>query len=315
MAELVWVVGVFGVSCVLLSLAVGVPVALAPLGRLHPRPRARVLTIAALLPALGGLLVALAVFVPHPWLGLPDHCLIDAGHLHLCLLCGVPAPPLALSVFAGLFCLRALWRVTPELLRGVRAGRLVRRLGGGRRVGDAVILPVDAPLAFTAGFFRPQVFVSEATAALPEWGAVMAHERDHAAHRDPLMRLLTRLGDALHAPWIGARLDRRLVASQELAADDAAALALGDRVEVARQIVAWARASQRSPARPPMMGVGFDEGDLDHRVRVLLDAPRYVAGPTRGQVTGLTLVTTAAMGALTTSIHHAVEVSVHLLGA
>ncbi|MEC7522716.1 MAG: M48 family metalloprotease [Myxococcota bacterium] len=314
MSELVWIVGVFGGSCVLLSLAIHAAVRLAPLDRLHPRPRARVLTVAAVLPALGGLVVALAVFVPHPWLGLPDHCLIDGGHLHLCLRCGMPAPPLGLTAFALLFCLRAAWRVAPELLRGVRAGRLVRRLGGGERVGDVIVLPLDAPLAFTAGFLRPRIFVSRSTAARPEWRAVMAHERDHAIHRDPLIRLVVRVGAALHAPLVGALLDRRLVAAQELAADEAAADDLGDRLEVARQIVAWARAAQGTPATDGL-AARFDEGDLDHRVRVLLDAPAYLTGPTRAHVAGLSLVTAALTGALTTSIHHGVEVSLHLLGA
>ena len=79
-----------------------------------------------------------------------------------------------------------------------------------------------------------------------------------------------------------------------------------------------AAADRRASATAAGTGYDAERAMLDEATRgmhVLLDAPRYVAVHTRGQVTGLTLVTTAAMGALTTSIHHAVEVSVHLLGA
>jgi Zn-dependent protease with chaperone function len=165
---------------------------------------------------------------------------------------------------------------------------------------------VPGHVAFVAGFVRPRTYVSEAARA---WTAVLAHERDHARHRDPLVRLLTRLALALAPPGLGSWLEPRLARAQELAADEAAAGAVGDRLEVARQLVDWARLH----AAAPPLALAFGHGDVDERVRLLMDPPRYLAGPSRAQLGAILVGAASTTLSLAPSIHRGVEELVHLL--
>jgi hypothetical protein len=111
---------------------------------------------------------------------------------------------------------------------GLAAWRLRRRLTAGARPlpGGHVLLPDRRPVAFCAGLLRPRVYVSEgALGALApaELRAVLAHEEQHRARRDPLRVLVAScLAEALFfVPAVG-RLRDRYAAVAELRADDAA---------------------------------------------------------------------------------------------
>lgn len=309
-----WLLAIAATSMLAASLASALGLrALGPLlDRVEPRARARIWTFAAFLPLVVAILVTGAVLVPHPWLGLPEHCFgHDDDHLHLCLAHGAPAPSLAVVALALIFGARALGSLVVELARAARATVALRRLRrvGAEAVGDVTRLPLDAPLAFTAGWLRPQVFASRPIA--DGWPAVIAHELDHARHRDPLIRLLVRLAVTLHAPGIAAWIVRGLESAQELAADEHAARTVGDRLEVAAQILAFAREAARSPAA----AVAFAEGDLAGRVGALLDSPRYVRGPSLAH--GALIVATGGVlvALASTSIHHAIEDLLAVFGA
>lgn len=88
--------------------------------------------------------------------------------------------------------------------------------------------------AITYGLIRPRILVSTglATALTPaEISAVLAHEREHLRHRDPLRMLTVRLLTAWGCYLPAARwLADRAVLGHELAADRAAAGHAGRRV-------------------------------------------------------------------------------------
>ncbi len=278
----------------------------ARLDRVEPRARARVFAFAALLPLVVTVLVMGAVLLPHPWLGLPEHCVHhDDDHLHLCVMHGAPTPSLAVIALACALAGRVGSSLLMEIARALRASAALRRLrAAGAGSSDLLVrLPIEAPIAFTAGWLRPQVFASSAVADAPERRAVIAHERDHAAHRDPLVRLVVRLAAASHVPGIGGWIARRLASAQELAADEHAARAVGDRLEVADQIIALAREAASAPR-----GVAaFAEGEVGRRVRTLLDPPDYVRGPTIAHGLVIVAIAAGATGLGATSIHHALE--------
>ncbi|MCB9596605.1 MAG: hypothetical protein H6719_28030 [Sandaracinaceae bacterium] len=305
----VWLVVVFGAGASVAALGLRAGFALPWIERLHPRTRARWLAWSSLAPVAVGALLLFATFVPHAWLGLPDQCSTHAGHLHLCLSCGLPTPPLALAIVALGYAGWVASRIGRVLAQLVQARRALRRLRATEaRDGELGILPIDGPVAFVAGFLQPRVFLSS-TARSRAWSAVVAHERDHARHRDPLARLLARLASSVAPPGIGPWLEGRLVRAQELAADEAAADEVGDRFEVARQVVAWAR-QQR--AVPPL-ALSFGHGDVTERVRVLIDAPRYLRGPSRAQLGALVLASPLLVAVIAPSMHHVIDELVHFL--
>lgn len=169
--------------------------------------------------------------------------------------------------------------------------------------------------AFTVGWIRPRVY---AAAELAEWlspeelAAVLAHERAHAARRDPLrLSVLRFLGHVLF--WIPAlqRLAADVADEAEIAADDAAAT--GRPLVLASAILALAH-WRTSPAlvRATVgaslgdstgVSVGFPTGFhrpdlLDRRIRRLAgEQPPVTSHVTRRSVIGAAL----ALGLVWTS--------------
>ena len=124
--------------------------------------------------------------------------------------------------------------------------------------------------AFTAGFFRPRVYLARQLSEYlrhEELVAVLAHEHAHLVRRDPLRLFLLR---ALAATlfWLPAlrRLADDLADEAEILADDAAAAHTGN-VPLASAILAIAE----WPKRTVPVGVGFAHPDvLDRRIRRLM---------------------------------------------
>ena len=122
---------------------------------------------------------------------------------------------------------RAAWRQVHATRRMTRSLPVVRRLPGQPSV---LIVEAAAPIAFCAGWLRPRVYVSTGVLdrlSEPELLAVLAHERQHSALRDPLRLAVGRvLCQALFfLPAIGA-LHSDYADAAELTADAAALVAL-----------------------------------------------------------------------------------------
>src|SRR5689334_17224014 len=100
--------------------------------------------------------------------------------------------------------------VTLALMAGSLGRQVARQLAFARRLpthpymvlGTPVqIVPSARPHAFTLGFLRPRIVISDGLIALldeRELACVLAHERHHARRRDPLRRaLMQAVGDGL----------------------------------------------------------------------------------------------------------------------
>jgi beta-lactamase regulating signal transducer with metallopeptidase domain len=117
----------------------------------------------------------------------------------------------------------------------------------------------EEAFAVTHGLFRPRILVSTGltTALTPaEIGAVLAHEREHLRHRDPLRLLAGRLFAAWACYLPAARwLAGRAALRHELAADRAAAGSAG------RGILAGALLKLASMPACPAIAAASPAGD------------------------------------------------------
>lgn len=199
--------------------------------------------------------------------------------------------PLAFLAFAlGLLSLLVSWRGARSLVRRVRASR---RFEAGLRISHR--LPTDpsvrvvhdaTPQAFCAGLLRPRIFVSDAAVARltpDELAAVLAHERHHAAQRDPLRIMAAGvLADALFFLPAVAHIRERYAAVAEVAADAAAARERGPSALASAMLVFG------ETPHGNVLGVSAER--VDH----LIDG-----GPPRWQLRASLLATTAmALGLL-----------------
>lgn len=166
----------------------------------------------------------------------------------------------------------AVWRAAREA--GVALGRVV------------VVTGLPNP-AFTAGFFRPRMYIARHLSEYlshDELVAVIAHEQAHLLRRDPLRLFLLR---ALAATlfWLPAmrRLAEDLADEAEILADDSAAACAGN-VPLASAILAVAQ----WPQRPATLWVGFARADvLERRIRRLMgEDPRLGTHVTWRSVAG-----------------------------
>ena len=129
----------------------------------------------------------------------------------------------------------------------------------------------DQAFAVTYGLIRPRILVSTGLALAltgPEIGAVLAHEREHLRHRDPLRLLAARLAAAWAcylpaAQWLAGRAALR----RELAADRAAAEFSGRGV-LASALLKLASVSA-SPAIAAASPAGQGSRSLEARVTQL----------------------------------------------
>lgn len=138
----------------------------------------------------------------------------------------------------------ALLRAAVRQLRATRSFQralpVIGRLPG---VPDVAVVDSPTPEAFCAGLLRPRVYVS--TTALralsrPQLAAVLAHERHHAARRDPLRLLVARtVAEGMFFLPVLGRLTERYAALTELAADEAALQATGGPKALASALLAF----------------------------------------------------------------------------
>ncbi len=281
------------VTAALTSIVVGAALRSADrwIGGLAPAAQARLLLAATLAPAftsvalLCGWAADLLVFrcTAH-------HCLRD--HVEM-------LPSIVVMLLVGGFLARTL-DACARVGVGLWRSRVARRaLDDAASVGaeGLRVLQLDEPQAFVLGLLRPAVYVSRGmfTAAGGAYlSPVLAHERAHVRRRDPLRRVLARVGLAFHLPGIATWLEGRLARAQEMAADTEAARAVGDGSQVAEVLVRLARWRMARPVSTPALASFGDY--LEARVRDLL-----VGGP-RPDSPGRAAIWTVAFALLTLAI-------------
>ncbi|MHB8487576.1 MAG: M48 family metalloprotease [Candidatus Dormibacteria bacterium] len=146
--------------------------------------------------------------------------------------------PLDVVFVAGLVLAAGFLVVARTGWTALRLSQSLRQLPRAQRRLDLEQLGVEcitsvSPVAFCAGALRPRVYVTDALVDLlnpSALAAVIAHERAHAQHHDPLRRSMLAALSALSldAPWV-LWLRNRHGERAELAADRAAATQVGAR--------------------------------------------------------------------------------------
>lgn len=221
-----------------------------------------------------------------------------AGH-HLVLI-GVPLTYPRINVAGAVILLLACVGLVAIVRGSAAAVRLIRTqrrflgqlsLRGALPEHGAVVVFDDVrPQAFCAGYLEPRVYVSTATIdVLPpaELEAVLAHENEHRACRDPLRIASARvLGHALFFLPALHRLVERYAEVAELRADAAAVRdSHGDRAPLACALLAFSETTHP--------GVGIAPDRVDH----LLGQP--IASRTPRAWILLAALTLALVGAAT----------------
>ena len=279
-----------------------------------PGPRFTALVGISTLPVLFALLAISIGFAPSllDAAGIvADHCAHHGGHaFHLCFVHGHPPEPSPLilgSAFVLLLWLGSRWGEEFARLRDVRSWNdRLRHLARYDEEIDGWTLDSHRPLAFAVGLLRPKVCISEGLRnglSASQLDVVLAHERAHVSRYDSLVKFVARLSARLHLPHIRERLNTELDLACEQACDEIAAESVGDRLTVAESLLAVERASDENPA--PALALGFRAGELERRVKSMLENPWR--RPSRRR---LAFATAIAVGTLVTSydvFHHAVE--------
>lgn len=165
-----------------------------------------------------------------------------------------------LSVAAVALAVRSVVRQTRDVKRFLQRFEVIEPLNVD---GMLVLLIEDEhPQAFCAGLFRPRVYLS--TGAMitlddAELQAVLAHERHHQQRRDPLRLLVARaVSDAFFFLPLLRQLSQRYAALAELAADEAAVAAVGNRSILASALLTFGERSK------PAVVVGIAPERVDH---------------------------------------------------
>ncbi|MFE2323206.1 M48 family metalloprotease [Streptomyces sp. NPDC059385] len=190
--------------------------------------------------------------------------------------------------------------------------------GGGVHDGDVLVLPGDEVDAFALPRYRRRparvVMTSGMVAALKpgEHAALLAHERAHLAGRHHVLAAVADLSAMVH-PAVRS-LTKLLEFHLERWADEAAAIAVGDRKvmagAIARAALAGAAQRRRPDAGYPVLSA--TTGPVPQRVEALL-LPRPAApqrGARRAEAWGLTLtvaLSTVAAVAVAYGLHEYVE--------
>ncbi|MEJ7893074.1 MAG: M56 family metallopeptidase [Solirubrobacteraceae bacterium] len=196
--------------------------------------------------AVGVLITATALAMTSVDLGLPSFsALVEA--CRNALLPDLTLPSIAIALLGSLSLAAFALGLRSLVVKKTAQRRFLKEL----RVVDRIdidgtevdLVDDDRSLAFCACLLRPRVYLS--TGALialddDELRAVVAHERHHQQRRDPLRLLAAHvLGDALFFLPILRRLRQRYAALAELAADEAAVAAVGDRAFLASALLTF----------------------------------------------------------------------------
>lgn len=284
--------------------------------RLPPSVAAGRLRWLLAMPVSVGALMTLVAFLPSvaaSIAGVHHHCASHAGHPHLCVV-HLPAGSGSATgwlVVAFAVTVAAL-RVVPVIAELRRSARLVAELLPPATSRGTVTVPSSEPLCATVGVWAPMVVISSgfAEAVGPEaLTAAVAHEEAHASRRDTLWRITVRLAAVPLPSSVTGRLLSALDLATERACDEAAAVALGDRLVVADAIL---RAQRLGLRRWNGIAAGFGPSHWAARVDALL-------APVTGAPTGVRRwdviagIATAVAVASAGPVHHAAETALSLV--
>jgi len=247
------------------------------LERCAPAVQSRLLLVAALAPAFLTTIIFVASVADWLLSGPADFCLeqSDSAHSSISLL-------LLFSFFFSRVAILG-FRFAADTRRAANANRAFQRASAVTFAGCRV-LPIEEPQAFVLGMLKPCVYLSQgllATLSQDDLRLVLAHEKAHARRRDPLRRFVASVGLLFHLPGIATMLNRRLARSQEMTADAEAAHEADERPRLAEALVRFARL-RVSPATIARME--FLNGDLEARVRELLDSSSRTKGPSTSMI-------------------------------
>lgn len=317
--QLIVTIVAIGVAVAALGFGVVSRPALKRLRRVAPRTRFHIVALLAALPVLmGGLAVGIA-FAPSALdaLGLVrDHCAHHPGHdFHLCFLHGAPPAVSTWAVVVQLVLIGGLMSTWfGEAARVVRSQRWASQLSRLSRYdseSNSWMVETGRAVAFSVGFLRPRVYVSERARGLlsaSQFRAVIAHEHAHVRRRDALVKSIVRLLAWLHLPAVRKRLLDELELAAEQACDQSAVSEVDDRLTVAEAILAMQRAG--SAERLPIAAASFGAGAVEERVRAILDDDWT---PLRRGATAAGLLLAAGAAWLVTSYHELHHLSETLL--
>jgi Zn-dependent protease with chaperone function len=284
----------------------------------HAAGRARVFFALGMLPALGGLAVALGLVLP-AWL---VHEPRDSGE-------GAGPLLLVLAVAGAALVLGRLGRAAQDQVRTLLV--VDRWTSRGRDV-QGLALPAtrfahDFPLAGLAGLFRPRLLLADALIRAldeDELAAVVAHEQAHADARDNLRQLLLQATpDLLALIPAGTRLRADFEEAAEAAADRRAAAKVAP-LTLARALLKVAALVPPDRRLEVSFAALHREGSLFARVRALVEgderpSPRPHDSLRERRFVGVAaLVATplliAALLTLLPAVHGLLEGLVHALG-
>jgi len=281
----------------------------------HPIDRGRIALAVATSPVIVPTLLVVLVIAPG-LLGLAvpaiDHCTLHPDHPHLCLVHPTAALPSTAAIALLAFSAVALFAVARVLRSAWQRARDLRFIAGVATrtlTGRVELVDSDRPFALAFGLVRPRALVSTGLVrALPPdaASAVVSHEAEHVRRRDPLRQLVARIASAPIWPSVRRDLLSVLALAAEQACDEHVSQVDGDRLRVARAILAAERVLAESASIRRADCTGIDSGSVALRVASLLDRP----APRWSRWWLLALAAPLIAFAAASPLHHGVE---HLL--
>lgn len=249
-----------------------------------PSVRERLVLALLVCPVIAAVALVLGMSAPGSFFSTSlaaQHCAVVAGQ-HFTL-CQWHAPQISLPewLVVGVFIVSAMVMATItfgvlRLFRAQRKMQFIRRMAR-RQPNGHYVLSVQQPMAFAAGIFRGEAFVSEGlTRSLTssELSIVLAHEQAHIKRRDMLVTVVANNLARLQLPWVGKALRNAWHLAVEQCCDQQVAQQTGNRLAVADCLlrVSRLRLSQSADHAGPAACHLLD-GDLPARINALLHAP------------------------------------------
>ncbi|MCH0560620.1 M56 family metallopeptidase [Streptomyces sp. MUM 16J] len=280
------------------------------LDRLAPVAALRTVTLCAVVLA-GCSTAALGAFVLIGLLKLPFFAALGELVHPLRTASGVFVVPAA-ALSAGVL-VRCAWTFARSLVQQARAFRAARsQAGRGPVAGDLCVVDSPCPDAYALPGRPHRIVVTTAMLRSldgPEREALFAHERAHNEGGHHYFLLAAELAAHCHPALRAVRGTIRLAV--ERAADEAAALSVGDRRLTARAIARAALAGQGGHGARPGFAAAATTGPVPRRVQALLAVPR--ASRAGRAVAAFLIACTAVSGVASVTgmaaFHHRVEVA------
>ncbi|TGY88213.1 M56 family peptidase [Marinicauda algicola] len=299
--------GVFAVCASLLAAFCGR--LMTALNRVRPDLRVPGIVSLAAAPFALGLLAAIgAGLFPHasPLELVGHHCHAVDGN---CVGHSTPAAPLPLALavlgLTGALVIRLAWAVMHRLAAMAAFRRTLDRLT--LRSDGIRILDTDLALAFVAGLARPAVYLSRgllSRLAPEERALIKAHEAAHLARGDLRARFAFTVLTAVYPRSASRRLNDAFILAQEQACDHATARHFAP-VAIAETLVKVQRAN--GGRESGLSVAAFDDGQIELRVRALLQPDFEPARLSLARYFTMTGVLLAAIFIALEPIHHEIE--------